>query len=90
MNELVAGNQAAFAEIYDQLNVVTFAICRHHLGTPDAVDEAMRGLWLYVWQNAAMLSRLEGSPWSIIIATAERHAQFHARTESLARESTLA
>ncbi|TFD52254.1 hypothetical protein E3T55_06525 [Cryobacterium frigoriphilum] len=90
MDKLVAGNQAAFGEIYDQLNLATFAICRHHLGSVDAVDEAMRGLWLYIWQNAAMLAQLEGSPWSNIIATAEHHAQFHARTESLARESSVA
>jgi DNA-directed RNA polymerase specialized sigma24 family protein len=90
MNNLVAGDQSAFGEIYDQLNVATFAICRHHLGSPDAVDEAMRGLWLYIWQNATMLAGLEGSPWSIIIATAEHHARYHARTESLAREHSVA
>lgn len=90
MNRLVAGDQTAFGEIYDQLSAATFAICRHHLGTPDAVDEAMRGLWIYVWQNAGFLATLDGSPWSIIIATAEHHAQFHARTESLAREVSVA
>lgn len=90
MNNLVAGDQAAFGEIYDQLSVATYAICHHHLGSAAAVDEAMSGLWLYVWQNAAMLAGLEGSPWSIIIATAEHHAQYHARTETLARQSIVA
>lgn len=87
MDELAAGDQAAFGQIYNQLNLPTQAICRHYLSTPDAVDEAMLGLWLDVWQNAATLARLAGSPWSIIIATAERHARYHARTEALARES---
>jgi RNA polymerase sigma-70 factor (ECF subfamily) len=87
MNELAVGNQAAFAQIYDQLNLPTQAICRHYLSTPDAVNEAMLGLWLDVWQNAATLAGLPGSPWSIIIETAERHARYHARTEALARAS---
>ena len=87
MDELAAGSSVAFGEIYDQLNRPTYAICRHYLSTPEAVDEAMLGLWLYVWQNAAMLAGLPGSPWSVIIATAENHARYHARTEALARES---
>ena len=87
MDELAAGDQAAFGKIYDQLNLPTRAICRHYLSTPDAVDEAMLGLWLEVWQNAATLAGLPGSPWSIIIATAEGHARYHARTDALARES---
>lgn len=87
MLSLVSGSQAAFGLIYDELSVVTFAICRHHLSGAAAVDEAMAGLWLYIWQNAAMLSALEGSPWSIIIRTAEHHAEFHARTERMARAS---
>ena len=87
MLSMASGNQAAFGLIYDHLSVTTFAICNHHLKTPAAVDEAMLGLWLDVWQNAAMLSGLDGSPWSIIIRTAEHHAEFHAQTECLARET---
>ncbi|TFC52855.1 hypothetical protein E3O68_13250 [Cryobacterium sp. TMB3-1-2] len=85
MLSMASGSQAAFGLIYDQLSVPTFAICNHYLKSPAAVDEAMCGLWLYVWQNAAMLSRRDGSPWSIIIETAERHAKYHAQTERLAR-----
>ena len=83
---MASGSQTAFGLIYDRLSVPTFAIRNHHLKTPAAVDEAMHGLWLYIWQNAAMLSRLDGSPWSIIIRTAEHHAEYHAQTERLARE----
>jgi RNA polymerase sigma-70 factor (ECF subfamily) len=90
MNSLVGGDQAAFAEIYNRLSEATFAICRHHLSTAVATDEAMRGLWLYVWQNAAMLAGLDGSPWSNIIARAELHAQSRARAESLAPHSSVA
>ncbi|TFC92508.1 MULTISPECIES: hypothetical protein [Cryobacterium] len=89
MLSMASGSQAAFGLIYDHLSVPTFAICNHHLKTPAAVDEAMHGLWLYVWQNAAMLSGLDGSPWSIIIRTAEHHAEYHAKTERLARETDI-
>ncbi|TFD92959.1 hypothetical protein E3T61_05735 [Cryobacterium lactosi] len=89
MRSMASGSQAAFGLIYDQLSVPTFAICNHYLKSPAAVDEAMCGLWLYVWRNAAMLSGLGGSPWSIIIGTAERHAAYHAQTERLAREADI-
>ncbi|POH68325.1 hypothetical protein C3B59_06670 [Cryobacterium zongtaii] len=85
MLSMASGSQAAFGLIYDQLSVPTFAICNHYLTSPAAADEAMCGLWLYVWQNAAMLSGLDGSPWSIIIGTAERHAKHDAQAERLAR-----
>lgn len=84
MTALMNGSEAAFGEIYDRLSVQTYAICLHHLGVGEAADEAMRGLWLYIWQNAAMLGGLPGSPWSTIIATAEHHAKYHADTEALA------
>jgi len=87
MSAMVNGDVRAFERIYDLLSVVTYEICRHHLATPSAIDEAMHGLWVYVWQNAAMLSDYGDSPWAIITATAEHHAQFHAKTEELAREA---
>ncbi|TFC84162.1 hypothetical protein E3T28_05490 [Cryobacterium sinapicolor] len=87
MQSMASGSQAAFGLIYDQLCVPTFAICNHYLKSSAAVDEAMCGLWLYVWQHAALLSGLEGSPWSIIIGTAERHAEYYAQAERLARTS---
>ncbi|ASD24223.1 hypothetical protein B7495_18235 (plasmid) [Cryobacterium sp. LW097] len=89
MLSMASGSQAAFGLIYDQLCVPTFAICNHYLKSPAAADEAMCGLWLYVWQNAAMLSGLDGSPWSIIIGTAEHHAKHHAQAERLARGTAV-
>jgi len=89
MLSMASGSKAAFGLIYDQLSVPTFAICNHYLKSPAAVDEAMCGLWLHIWQNAAMLSGLDSSPWSIIIGTAERHAAYHAQTERLARETDI-
>ena len=89
MLSMASGSQAAFGLIYDQLCVPTFAICKHYLKSSAAVDEAMCGLWLYVWQNAAMLSGLDGSPWSIIIGTAERHAEYCAQTQRLARGTDI-
>ena len=89
MLSMASGSQAAFGLIYDQLCVPTFAICKHYLKSSAAVDEAMCGLWLYVWQNAAMLSGLDGSPCLIIIGTAERHAEYCAQTERLARGTDL-
>ena len=85
MAAVVAGDAVAFERIYDLLSVYTYEICRHYLDSPTAIDEAMRGLWLYIWQNAAMLSTRGDSPWAIIAATAEHHAQFHATTEQIAR-----
>ena len=85
MEAVVNGDEASFSRIYDQLAGATYSICQHHLLTPVAVDEAMRGLWLYIWQNAARLAALDGSPWATLIATAEHHAVFHANTEVLAR-----
>jgi hypothetical protein len=89
MLSMASGSQAAFGLIYDQLCVPTFAICKHHLKSSAAVDEAMCGLWLHVWQNASMLSGLDGSPWLIIIGTAERHAEYCAQTEHLARGTDI-
>ena len=85
MEALVDGDVQAFERIYDLLSVLTYEICRHHLDSEAAADEAMHGLWLYIWQNAAMLSSYGDSPWAIITATAEHHAQFHATTERIAR-----
>ena len=81
MLSMASGSQAAFGLIYDQLCVPTFAICNHYLKSSAAVDEATGGLWPYVWQHAAMLSRLDGSPWSNINGTAEHHAEYYSQTE---------
>ncbi|WEO76028.1 hypothetical protein BJQ94_11655 [Cryobacterium sp. SO2] len=83
MLSMASGSQVAFGLIYDHLCVTTFAICTHHSQSPAGVDEVMHDLWLYVWQNAPRLSALDGSPWSIIISTAEQHAAVHAQAERL-------
>ena len=89
MLSLATGSQTAFSMIYDHLSAPTFAICTHHLSSTAAADEAMHALWLYIWQNAPMLSEQGGSPWSIILRTAEQHAELHAQSERSTRATAV-
>lgn len=77
MGKMADGSELAFGRIYDQLCEPTYAICSHYLDGRPAIDEAMTDVWLYVWANARTLSRLQGSPCSVIVAAAEHHVQHH-------------
>ena len=83
MDDLAAGDTSALEALYDQLAVHTYAICLHYLRSTETADEVMMGLWLYIWQNAPLLASLDGSPWSVLSATAEDHAQFRAWTDEI-------
>lgn len=81
MGRMARGSELALGTIYDHLSEPTYAICWHYLDNQRAVDKAMLGLWLYVWENAQTLCTMQGSPWSVIVATAEHYVRHHGTTD---------
>ena len=55
--ETARGNMFAFSCLYDQLGTETYTLSLQILGTREQADRAAMEIWLWVWQNAASLTR---------------------------------
>jgi RNA polymerase sigma-70 factor (ECF subfamily) len=83
---VVAGDQAAFATLYDQLAPAVFGVVRRVLRDPAQAEEVTQEVFLELWRQAVRFdaSRASVKTWAVMIA--HRRAVDRVRSEQAHRD----
>ncbi|WP_248174983.1 MULTISPECIES: ECF RNA polymerase sigma factor SigK [unclassified Microbacterium] len=71
---VAAGDQAAFADLYDMLSSRVFGLIRRVLVDPSQSEEVLQEVFLEVWQSAAAFAPNKGQGRSWVLTIAHRRA----------------
>ena len=84
--QVAAGDQAAFATLYDRLAPTVFGVIRRVLRDPAQSEEVTQEAFLEIWRQAARFDPAKGSvpTWAVMIA--RRRAVDRVRSEQAHRD----
>lgn len=68
------GDDAAFAEFYDQTSARVYGLVLRVIRAPDLASEVAQEVYLEVWQNSARYRPEKGSVWAWLTTLAHRRA----------------
>lgn len=71
---VAAGDQAAFADLYDMLSSRVFGLIRRVLVDPSQSEEVLQEVFLEVWQSAGAFAPNKGQGRSWVLTIAHRRA----------------
>ena len=83
LEQVAAGDVAAFSALYDAFASATYAICLTGSRNEAAADRAMTQTWIFIWTHAAALNTQPGSTRSIVLSSARSLAQPRRKTVQL-------
>jgi RNA polymerase sigma-70 factor (ECF subfamily) len=72
MQRVVAGDQAAFAEVFQRTSPKLFGLCLRILPTRGDAEEALQEAYLAIWRRAATFDPSRGAVWPWLF-TVTRH-----------------
>lgn len=89
MAAVAAGDQAAFAQLYDELSPAVFGVVRRVLRDPAQAEEVTQEVFVEIWRQAARFdaSRAQPRTWAVMIA--HRRAVDRVRSEQAHRDRHL-
>ncbi len=79
--ETARGNVFAFSCLYDELGTETYTLGLRILGNRGQADRAAMEIWLWVWQNAASLTRVRDPAREAILTVAFNVSMWCGRNE---------
>lgn len=88
LQQVAAGNQAAFTDLYDRVVPSVYGISRRVLVDPALAEEVTQEVLLAVWSTAALFDASRGSARNWIMTMAHRRAVDVVRSEQAARDRT--
>lgn len=86
LSRLAAGDQAAFAALYEQVAGQVYGLVHQILGCPSRSEEVAAEILLEVWRTASRYDPSRGSGRVWILAIAHRRAVDQVRSKLVARD----
>ena len=83
---VAAGDQDAFARLYDQLERPVFGTCVGVLRDPDHAAEVAQEVWVEVWRTADRFDATRGSARTWVVTLAHRRAVDRVRSVQAQRD----
>lgn len=82
---LVAGDQAALGECYDQFSSFVFGLARRVIGDRRAAEDVTQDVFLHLWERAEAFDPARGGLRTWLATLAHRRAVDHVRREEARR-----
>lgn len=79
MNRLKAGDQSAFAELYDRTSARVFGLLIRILGHRAAAEDVLQETFWQVWSRASQYNARRSSPLAWLVLIARSRARDHLR-----------
>ncbi|MET0460076.1 MAG: ECF RNA polymerase sigma factor SigK [Ilumatobacteraceae bacterium] len=86
---VAAGDQTAFASLYDQLAPTLFGVIRRVLRDPSQAEEVTQEVFVEIWKQAARFDTERGSVRTWAVTIAHRRAVDRVRSEQAHRDRLL-
>ncbi|MCI9886859.1 ECF RNA polymerase sigma factor SigK [Micrococcales bacterium 31B] len=86
MADIVRGDQAAFAALYDQFSAAVFGTCRAVLRDPDHAAEVTQEVFVEAWRTASRFDSERGSVRAWLLTLAHRRAIDRVRSVQAQRD----
>jgi RNA polymerase sigma-70 factor (ECF subfamily) len=86
IDRVAAGDQAAFATVYDQLASTVFGVARRVLRDPTQAEEVTQEVFTEIWRHAARFDSGRGSVRTWALTIAHRRAVDRVRSEQAHRD----
>jgi RNA polymerase sigma-70 factor (ECF subfamily) len=86
IGRVAAGDQAAFATIYDQLAATVFGVSRRVLRDPSQAEEVTQEVFTEIWRQATRFDASRGSVRTWALTIAHRRAVDRVRSEQAHRD----
>jgi RNA polymerase sigma-70 factor (ECF subfamily) len=86
IGRVAAGDQVAFATIYDQLAATVFGVARRVLRDPSQAEEVTQEVFTEVWRQAARFDPSRGSVRTWVLTIAHRRSVDRVRSEQARRD----
>jgi RNA polymerase sigma-70 factor (ECF subfamily) len=87
--QVAAGDQTAFASLYDQLAPTLFGVIRRVLRDPSQAEEVTQEVFVEIWKHAARFDTERGSVRTWAVTIAHRRAVDRVRSEQAHRDRLL-
>jgi RNA polymerase sigma-70 factor (ECF subfamily) len=86
IGRVAAGDQAAFATMYDQLAATVFGVARRVLRDPSQAEEVSQEVFTEIWRQAARFDPSRGSVRTWALTIAHRRSVDRVRSEQAHRD----
>lgn len=77
---VAAGDEAAFAALYDRTSALVFGLVRRIVGDESAAEDVLLDVYMQVWRQASSYNEVRGRPTAWLLTIARSRALDHLRS----------